>query len=331
MIRYKKDKTQDPYYELWNREDWKQPLKRKGDIFPLIITVEPTNNCQNDCLYCSRQLMDRKTGLISLETMRAITKEASEHNSAIRYGGFGEPLLHKKIVDLIEINKKSDVLTTIFTNGQLLSEDMMRNFVDLGLDEIRFSSSGITPQAHEEIRLNSDYRRDFESKIEMASEIKNKMGAELPFLTVYTNVVDYDDDDVSKGLNDYNDKYLNFVDKVDIDLTMFSRVKELEHVKELYAKQTIQEEYKGCLTLFLKVIAHWNGDVFACDIPYNYEEEYYLGNLGDPEFTIMSGYNSDKINNLRKGLSFNLDHRSYSLCKDCYSNTNKWETFFEHE
>jgi len=270
--------------------------------------------------------MKRKSGFMNLDTMEKIAKEAGENKVAIRHGGFGEPLLHPKITELVEICKKHNALTTIFTNCNRLTEDMMRSFVKSGLDEIRFSSSGITDEEHNMIRKNSNYQADFDEKIMMAYRIREEMNSDKPFFTIYTNVISYDDDTFKENIEAYKKKYIQFADKIDIDLTMFSRVKELKHVKSLYQKQTINEQHKPCVTLFLKVIVHWNGDVYACDIPYNHEDTYYLGNMHDKGFTIKKSYNSEKIKKLRGDLSFDLKHNEYKLCKDCFSNTNKWET-----
>ena len=326
MIFYRNKRSDDPYIELWSRKEWLHPIENADTMkFPLIITVEPTNACQNKCIYCSRQLMDRKVGYMTLNRMELIAKEAGENNAAIRHGGFGEPLMHPKIVDIIAICKKYNVLATIFTNCNLLTEDMMRAFVDLGLDEIRFSSSGITPEEHNRIRRNSDYHRDFDKKLKMAYEVRQKMGATRPFLTLYTNVIDYDSEMFTRNIKNYKRKYLRYADKIDIDLTMFSRVKGLDHVKALYKAQKVEEVYKKCVTLFLKMIVHWNGDTFACDRVYNYQDEYYLGAVGRDGFTIKKGYHSGKMSHLRKMLSYTKNHADFILCKDCYSNTRKWD------
>lgn len=327
MIFYKTEKSNDPYSALWATDAWLHPIKNADRMkFPLIITVEPTNACQNKCVYCSRQLMNRKIGFMSIDTMDAIAKEAGAHGAAIRHGGFGEPLMHPKITDIVSACKKHNVLTTVFSNCNLLTEDMMRSFIDSGLDEIRFSSSGITPDEHNEIRKNSNYNKDFDAKLRMAYEIREKMNSKRPFLTLYSNVIDYDTEVFRENIDRYKNRYIEYADKVDIDLTMFSRVKHLDHVKDLYLRQKVEEVHKKCVTLFLKVIVHWNGDVFACDRVYNYEHQYYLGTIGKEGFTIEKGYNSDIMAELRQNLSYSMNHNQYALCKDCYTNTSKWST-----
>jgi len=325
MIWYKDDYKKDPYAKLWSRKEWLDPILNVASIkFPLVVTVEPINSCQFSCLYCQRQLMSRKKDQISIETMELVSREAGKHHSAIRHGGYGEPLLHPKIVDLIRINKNHNVLTTIFTNGNLLTEEMMRAFVDLGLDEIRFSTSGITSEIHSEIRKGSDYYRDFDEKVKMAYNVREKMNSKYPFLTIYSNVMDFQDEIFVENIEAYKSKYLCYADKIDIDLTSFSRVKNLEHVKTLYERQTINETYKCCTNILLKVIVHCNGDVFACDEAHNYEDDFYLGTIGKEDFTIEKEYLSPKMQELRRKLSFSMNREQFEHCKNCYLNTDKW-------
>lgn len=326
MIYYKSKREDDPYWELWNRREWLHPIVNADKIqFPLIVTVEPTNRCQNKCLYCSRQLMTRKLGNMDLAVMEKIARECSKYGAAIRHGGFGEPLLHPQIEQIIELSNKYDILTTVFTNGMKLNEKMVKSFIKSNLDEIRFSSSGITSETHNQIRKNSIYSRDFDEKIKEAFCVREAAGSSKPFFTLYTNVIDYDDEQFKRNLESYKDNYLQYVDKIDIDLTMFSRVKHLEHVRELYDKQMVNEQYKPCVGLFLKIIVHWNGDTFACDKLYDYHEDYFLGNLSDDDFTIEKGFNSEKIKLLRDNMSFDMHHAQFEFCKDCFSNTTKWD------
>ena len=327
MIWYKTSKNDDPYNELWSRKEWLYPIENADKMrFPLVVTVEPTNACQNNCLYCSRSIMNRETGYLKLGIMEKIAKESSENNAAIRHGGFGEPLLHPNIVDIIARCKKHNVLTTIFSNCKPLTDDMMKAFVDLGLDEIRFSSSGITPEEHNKIRVNSDYYKDFHNKLIRMFEIREKLNAKKPYLTLYTNVMDYDSKTFTENIEQYKDEYIQYADKIDIDLTMLSRVKELDRVKDLYVNHTVKEVHKRCTTLFLKVIVQWNGDIFGCDCVYNYEPDFHIGNICNTGSAIKRSYNSQKMHKLRNALSFNMNHDKYKLCSCCYSNTNKWDT-----
>ena len=120
MIYYKTKPQDDPYYDLWHSPEWLFPFENKDKlIFPVILTVEPVNICQNTCIYCNMRLMDRETGFMSRHIMERIIGEAAHYGASIRFGGFGEPLVHKEIKELVEACKTNKIRTTIFTNASL--------------------------------------------------------------------------------------------------------------------------------------------------------------------------------------------------------------------
>ena len=325
MIYYKTKPQDDPYYDLWHSPEWLFPFENKDKlIFPVILTVEPVNICQNTCIYCNMRLMDRETGFMSRHIMERIIGEAAHYGASIRFGGFGEPLVHKEIKELVEACKTNKIRTTIFTNASLLNEDMMRSFCKSGLDEIRFSTSGLSATAHNEIRRNSDWNKDFRQKVIMANRIKKEMGCEKPYLAVFPCVFDYDSDEFKLNVDRYVKDFLIYVDKIDIDLIDLSRVRHLEEIKPYYPKTIIKEVYKPCVALYHKMLIHWNGDLFACDVVYNFDEAYYCGNLNDEHISIYDMYHSEKVNRLRERTEA-FRHRDLPLCRDCYQTTYKYE------
>lgn len=325
MIYYKTKPQDDPYYELWHSPEWLFPFDNQEKlVFPKILTVEPVNICQNACIYCNMRLMNRIKGYMSKHIMKKIAGEAARYGASIRFGGFGEPLIHKEMTDFIEICKSKNIRTTIFTNAYLLDEDMMRSFCKSGLDEIRFSSSGLSAAGHNEIRRNSNWDRDFRQKVIMAARIKKETGSSKPYLSIFPAVFDYDADEFKKNVDQYVQEFLQYADKIDIDLIDLSRVKHLKEIKPYYPKTTIKEVYKPCVTLYHKMLIHWNGDVFACDTVYDFDETYFCGNLNDENVTIYNMYHSDKVKLLREKTRL-MQHENFSLCRDCYQTTYKYE------
>jgi len=328
MIYFKTKSEDDPYYDLWNSKEWLHPFDNLDTLtFPKILTVEPVNICQNKCVYCSMNIMDRDVGFMTIETMQQIAQEASKYNASIRFGGFGEPLVNKDFPEFVKICKDNNIRTTLFTNGKLLNEKNMELFCKYGLDEIRFSGAGMDKETHENVRVRSSYDLDFKEKIMMADSIRKSAGVSKPYFTIYTHVYSYDNESFRKNEEEYVKFYMNYVDKIDIDLTNLSRVKENKGIKEHVNKQTIDQIYKPCVTLFHKFIIHWNGDVFACDVPYSFQEEYFLGNLND-NISMYEMYHSKKIRDLRVKTQ-KLEHSNLPLCKDCYSNTNKYDELMD--
>ncbi len=329
MLRYSADgKARDPFTGIYGSQEWLFPYEHRDRFtFPRIITVEPTNHCNNDCLYCSRQLMTRPKGFMALETMEKIAREAGGQSApvAIRFGGMGEPLLHPKFVELVRTAKSHGVLTFTFTNGRFLTEKRMAQLIEAGLDEIRFSSAGLDAETHDAVRLKSDYHRDFLQKIRLARRLRDHAPGRTPYLSVLTHVL-------VKGANEtadaarYADFLLQWVDKVAIDLTDYSHVQDVERAKPLFETSGVRRVYQPCVELLIRKAVWWDGTVVCCDNYWDASvEAMVLGNLNAGD-TIASCYASPKMRQLLADLGHApLRHAAYPVCRNCYRVTDRYE------
>ena len=98
----------------------------------------------------------------------------------------------------------------------------------------------------------------------------------------------------------------------------------MNEIKPYYPKTTIKEFYKPCVTLYHQMIIRWSGDVFACDVVYNHDADYYCGILNVDGASIYAMYHSENSAKLR-ALTQTLQHKDLSLCRDCYQTTYKYE------
>jgi len=106
-----------------------------------------------------------------------------EYKPVIVLGGFGEPLLHPSIIEMIARAKKLARRVEIITNGLLLTENMAREFIRLGVDVLWFS----VDSPHTEAAEGSS---ELFSKIEMLGALRRSMNSHLPetgFVFVATN------------------------------------------------------------------------------------------------------------------------------------------------
>jgi MoaA/NifB/PqqE/SkfB family radical SAM enzyme len=106
----------------------------------------------------------------------------------IHLQGWGEPLAHPEILEMIQIAKEHAV-TGLTTNGTLL-EKLSSALVELQLDYIAISVSG--PETHREIRYGSNFR-DIVKNIEVLNGVKREKGSDMPrvnltFLMTKTNI-----------------------------------------------------------------------------------------------------------------------------------------------
>ena len=99
------------------------------------------------------------------------------------YIGCGtEPTTYKDFVHIIELGKRYNVpMIGLVTNGQLLTDQHLTKFVDLGLDELTLSTHGVERETYERMMRRASYDK-FLEVLEQFVGIKQQRGATLPEL-----------------------------------------------------------------------------------------------------------------------------------------------------
>lgn len=121
------------------------------------IYIEATNACNLQCRTCIRNSWSESTGRMSLETFGGIVEGLKAFSPApsVFFGGFGEPLSHPSIVDMVAAVKGIGSTVELITNGTLLTKEMSFKLVDAGLDAIWISLDGARPESFADVRLGA--------------------------------------------------------------------------------------------------------------------------------------------------------------------------------
>jgi len=83
--------------------------------------------------------------------------------------GFGEPLLHPEIVDMVRLAHRRGIKTEIVTNGLLLTRELSEELVAAGLCTLVVSVDGTSPDSFADARSGADFRK----LLENMSELRN--------------------------------------------------------------------------------------------------------------------------------------------------------------
>jgi MoaA/NifB/PqqE/SkfB family radical SAM enzyme len=122
------------------------------------VYVEPTTTCNLNCRTCIRNSWQEPGGTMDMATYRSLVDGLRGVPSlrTVAFWGFGEPLLHPHIVEMIALAKGLGARTELITNGLLLNREMAENLIMAGLDTLVVSVDGTTPKSYGEIRSGSD-------------------------------------------------------------------------------------------------------------------------------------------------------------------------------
>lgn len=125
-------------------------LKYKGMEVPWMLEIEPTNRCNANCVYCVRKYATIRPDLDIEDYYRLI--DAVPFITQVHVNGFGEPLLYKNIVEMIEYAAKKGKRTLFHTNAALLTGDISRRLLEAGLSQIRLSVDSDNAEEYEQAR-----------------------------------------------------------------------------------------------------------------------------------------------------------------------------------
>ena len=121
------------------------------------LYIEPTSFCNLDCITCMHNTWDEPTGTMSEEVFDAVLAGLREFTPvpSVFFGGFGEPLSHPRILDMVARVKALGGTVELISNGTLLTEEMSRELIRAGLDTLWVSLDGATPESYQDIRLGA--------------------------------------------------------------------------------------------------------------------------------------------------------------------------------
>ncbi len=100
----------------------------------LTLQIEPTRECNLNCKICMRKHLE-KSGYLSLEHFKHILDTYNFRFVGLH--GWGEPLLHPGLFEMLRYAKSRGVITNLTTNGTLV-EEHVADILDAGVNDIAF-------------------------------------------------------------------------------------------------------------------------------------------------------------------------------------------------
>jgi MoaA/NifB/PqqE/SkfB family radical SAM enzyme len=157
------------------------------------LYIEPTNCCNLVCRTCVRNIWGEDPGYMSQDTFDRILASLQPGNDipvrrdgdalpftsaavladrlgaartararldekplTVFFGGYGEPLAHPAIVDMVTGAKASGARVELITNGTMLEPSLSRQLVAARLDRLWVSLDGARPESYADVRLGAE-------------------------------------------------------------------------------------------------------------------------------------------------------------------------------
>ena len=176
--------------------------EREGDLIlhPCLpdvrkLYVEPTTGCNLHCRTCIRNTWEDPESQMSMDTFHKLVESLAGLPGLDRvvFTGFGEPLTHPNILEMIHAVRQRDLGVTLGSNGLLLSPEMARELVSLGVDRLVISVDGVKQETYAGIR--GALLSQVLSNIRSLNEVKSRLNSLTPalgieFVLLRTNVTE---------------------------------------------------------------------------------------------------------------------------------------------
>jgi len=148
------------------------------------LYVEATTDCNLQCRTCIRNVWSDPEEQMKAETFERILESLAglPDLNRVVFTSFGEPLSHPRFLEMIEQIRKHDPAVTVGSNGQLLTPEISRELVRLGIDRLVISVDGVRPETYAGVR-GASLAQVLEN-IRVLNESKRQLGSLNPALGI---------------------------------------------------------------------------------------------------------------------------------------------------
>ena len=310
-------------------------------IYPIYVEVSPVGACNHRCSFCAVDYIGYKaTNRIDSDVMMMVLEDMGANGvKSIMYAGEGEPLIHKKINEIVERTKEVGIDVSFTTNAVAMNDRFIEESMQY-TSWIKVSLNGGSAESYS--KIHGTREKDFQTvinNIKKAVEYKkeNKLDCTIGVQTILLPENSHEMVDFGKFVRDeigvdyfvikpfsQEEKSINrLYDDIDYrSMGLRANEKELnelerENFKVSYRSETMSiyhadhdERYTTCYStpIYMAYIMA-DGSVYGCK-DHLLNEEFHYGNINKNSFSeIWQG----EIR--KKGIEYVLNSLDVSKCR----------------
>jgi len=268
----------------------------RSPVLPEIVQIESTNICNAKCVFCPRDDMHRRQGIMRLDLFKKIVDECAELGiTHVRVHNYGEPFVDRQLVEKVRYAKAKGIREVgMISNGSLITEPVARGMIDAGLDAINISVDASGREVFETTRVGLKYDKVI-ANIERLVRIRAEMGRRRPKL-----ILSFVRQNNSTDEQAFIEHWKHIADKIHVtDLHNWAGT--------LHQKSDVNYP---CYRQWLTFTVLWDGRVSLCCA--DFDGRHVLGDLNTS--TIAEVWNAEPYVAARRQ---HLESGGPEICRSC--------------
>ena len=285
---------------------------------PVAVGIEISGQCNLRCPECSygSGVMTRQKGLMDIALFGKIIRELKPYLYNINLYFQGEPMLHPRFFDFLEISRGTKV--TVSTNGHFLSEENSEKLARSGLKRIIVSLDGMDRETYSLYRQGGEFEKVI-TGIEYVSQAIRSTGSSLK-LEIQFLVNRYNESQIPSAVRFSKEvnavlrlKSMQIINKEHIDYWLPDDEKFKRYSKK-NGNYTIKNTLANhCLRLWLNPIITWDGKVVPCC--FDKDAVHIMGDMNERSFHDI--WHGEKFKVFRGSVL--KGRRTIEICNNCTS------------
>ncbi len=273
-------------------------------ICPIYMEISPISSCNHRCIFCGVDFARRNKILNVSSYVKFIKFLSREGLKSVMIAGEGEPLLHKRIEEIIFETRRAGIDVALVTNGSLAIEEKMKPILP-SLTWIRFSLDAGSENIYSLVH-NVDKKEFFKviKNIDNCCKIKEDLHLNITIGVQYL-VVDENYNDIENAINLLSSLKIDYFvlkpfslhPQMKNKLSVEYSLKKLECIEEIINKSKcdfpiifrkesfkkyilMEKDYNHCYALSFWGHLTAEGDFYTCSI-FIGDNRFMCGNINE--------------------------------------------------
>jgi len=298
------------------------------NALPFALSIEPTTSCNLRCPQCPSGLRQftRPTGMLDPEMFKKFVSQIKKHVHSLTFYFQGEPYLNPEFLKMVRTASDNNLYTITSTNAHYLTDEISKQTIKSGLDEIIISIDGTSQEIYEQYRVGGQLDKVLtgaQNIIKWKKELKSrKPYVVFQFVAFRSN--EHQVNDIKKLGKDMG---------ADIVRIKTAQIYDFENSQDMIPKNEELSRYKKnssgkweikngllnqCWRMWQACVITWDGKIVPCC--FDKDAKYQLGDLANNTFKEI--WFSEPYHAFRQSIL--KSRKEIDICTNCTEGTKVW-------